>query len=129
MATTYSLSNFSVRNKILLLLFFFAVPLGGLIIYSLNLVQNDLNVSESELRGVKEARETILKTLNKDSSVESFKIFKKVVEIGDEWREFALSAARMIRDREPLATPALADKLRLIADHEQAFFRDLRRAA
>jgi hypothetical protein len=52
-----------------------------------------------------------------------------LVDIGDEWREFALSAARMIRDREPLATPSLADKLRLIADHEQAFYRDLRRAA
>ena len=52
-----------------------------------------------------------------------------LVDIGDEWREFALSAARMIRDREPLATTALADKLRLIADHEQAFYRDLRRAA
>jgi hypothetical protein len=51
-----------------------------------------------------------------------------LVDIGDEWREFALSAARMIRDREPLATPALANKLRLIADHEQAFYRDLRRA-
>ena len=52
-----------------------------------------------------------------------------LVDIGDEWREFALSAARMIRDREPLATPALAAKLRLIADHEQAFYRDLRSAA
>jgi hypothetical protein len=52
-----------------------------------------------------------------------------LVDIGDEWREFALSAARMIRDREPLATPALADKLRLIADHEQGFYRDLRSAA
>ncbi|MBK7415648.1 MAG: BtrH N-terminal domain-containing protein [Dechloromonas sp.] len=52
-----------------------------------------------------------------------------LVDIGDEWREFALSAARMIRDREPLVTPALADKLRLIADHEQTFYRDLRRAA
>ncbi len=52
-----------------------------------------------------------------------------LVDIGDEWREFALSAARMIRDREPLATPALANKLRQIADHEQAFYRDLRRAA
>ena len=51
-----------------------------------------------------------------------------LVDIGDEWREFALSAARMIRDREPLATTALADKLRLIADHEQVFYRDLRSA-
>lgn len=52
-----------------------------------------------------------------------------LIEIGDEWREFALSAARMIRDREPLAPAALADKLRQIAAREQAFFRDLRRAA
>jgi hypothetical protein len=52
-----------------------------------------------------------------------------LVDIGDEWREFALSAARMIRDREPLATPVLADKLRLIAEHERAFYRDLRSAA
>jgi len=52
-----------------------------------------------------------------------------LIEIGDEWREFALSAARMIRDREPVAPGKLADKLRSIADHEQAFFRDLKRAA
>lgn len=52
-----------------------------------------------------------------------------LVEVGDEWREFALSAARMIRDREPLVPAKLADQLRRIADHEQAFFRDLRRAA
>jgi hypothetical protein len=35
----------------------------------------------------------------------------------------------MIRDREPLAPATLADKLRQIADREQAFFRDLRSAA
>ena len=52
-----------------------------------------------------------------------------LIDVGDEWREFALSAARMIRDREPLAPAALAHKLRQIADREQAFFRDLRRAA
>jgi len=52
-----------------------------------------------------------------------------LIEIGDEWREFALSAARMIRDREPVAPGKLGDKLRLIADREQAFFRDLKRAA
>lgn len=54
---------------------------------------------------------------------------ENLIDIGDEWREFALSAARMIRDREALATPALATKLRQIADREQAFFRDLRSAA
>lgn len=52
-----------------------------------------------------------------------------LIEIGDEWREFALFAARMIRDREPLAPGKLADQLRRIAEHEQAFFRDLKRAA
>ena len=52
-----------------------------------------------------------------------------LVDIGDDWREFALIAARMIRDREPLVPPKLAEKLRLIAEREQVFFRDLRGAA
>ncbi|MBS1130534.1 MAG: hypothetical protein H6R16_1536, partial [Proteobacteria bacterium] len=51
-----------------------------------------------------------------------------LIDIGDEWREFALATARQIRDRDPLAPKALADKLRQIADREQGFFRDLRRA-
>ena len=54
---------------------------------------------------------------------------EQLIDIGDEWREFALATARMIRDRDPLQPPKLADKLRAIADREQAFFRDLRRAA
>ena len=54
---------------------------------------------------------------------------ENLIDIGDEWREFALAAALMIRDRKPLATPALAEKLRQIADREQTFFRDLRSAA
>jgi len=54
---------------------------------------------------------------------------ENLIDIGDEWREFALIAARMIRDREPLAPAKLAAKLRQIADREQAFFLDLRRAA
>ncbi len=54
---------------------------------------------------------------------------ENLIEIGDEWREFALATARMIRDRDPLDPPRLANKLRAIADREQAFFRDLRRAA
>ena len=52
-----------------------------------------------------------------------------LIDIGDEWREFALATARMIRHRDPLDPPRLADKLRTIANREQAFFRDLRRAA
>lgn len=54
---------------------------------------------------------------------------ENLVDIGDEWREFALSAARMIRDREPLVPAALAAKLLQIAEREKAFFLDLRRAA
>ncbi|WP_434516515.1 BtrH N-terminal domain-containing protein [Dechloromonas sp. ARDL1] len=54
---------------------------------------------------------------------------EQLIDIGDEWREFALATARMIRDRDPLQPPKLADKLRAIADREQTFFRDLRRAA
>lgn len=54
---------------------------------------------------------------------------EQLIDIGDEWREFALATARMIRDRDPLHPPRLADKLRAIADCEQAFFRALRRAA
>nr|MBL8410652.1 BtrH N-terminal domain-containing protein [Dechloromonas sp.] len=54
---------------------------------------------------------------------------ENLIDIGDEWREFALIAARMIRDREPLDPAKLAAKLRQIADREQAFFLDLRRAA
>lgn len=53
----------------------------------------------------------------------------KLIDIGDEWREFALATARMIRDRDPLAPPALADRLNKLADREQAFFRELRQAA
>jgi hypothetical protein len=49
----------------------------------------------------------------------------RLVEIGDRWREFALAAARMIRGRDPLAPPALATRLRLLADDEKRFFRDL----
>lgn len=52
-----------------------------------------------------------------------------LIDIGDEWREFALATARMIRDRDPLQPGKLAGQLRAIADREQAFFRDLRRAA
>jgi len=49
----------------------------------------------------------------------------RLVEIGDRWREFALAAARMIRGRDPLAPPALAERLRALAAEEKRFFRDL----
>lgn len=50
----------------------------------------------------------------------------ELVAIGDEWRELALAAALMIRDRKPLAPPTIAALLRAIADREEAFFRGLR---
>ncbi len=49
----------------------------------------------------------------------------RLVEIGDRWREFALAAARMIRGRDPLAPPALAERLRALAAEEKRFFQDL----
>lgn len=54
---------------------------------------------------------------------------EQLIDIGDEWREFALVAARMIRDREPLLPATLGERLRRLADRERAFFRDLRAAA
>ncbi|GHU34031.1 peptidase [Betaproteobacteria bacterium] len=49
--------------------------------------------------------------------------------IGDYWREFALAAARMIRDRDPLDAGRLAELLRAQAVREKAFFTALGKAA
>jgi hypothetical protein len=51
----------------------------------------------------------------------------RLVEIGDHWQEFAVAAARMIRRRDPLAPPALAERLRSLANDERLFFQELRR--
>lgn len=51
----------------------------------------------------------------------------RLVEIGDRWREFALAAARMIRGRDTLSPPSLAERLRALAGDEELFFRDLDR--
>ncbi len=48
--------------------------------------------------------------------------------IGDDWRDFALRAARMIKGREPVDFALLAKALRALADQEEAFFRALRQA-
>jgi hypothetical protein len=53
----------------------------------------------------------------------------ELVDIGDGWREFALAAARMIRDRDPLDPARLAQCLRTQAAREQAFFTALAKAA
>jgi uncharacterized protein DUF4872/butirosin biosynthesis protein H-like len=52
----------------------------------------------------------------------------RLVEIGDRWREFALAAARMIRGRDALSPPALAERLRALAADEKLFFQNLRLA-
>jgi hypothetical protein len=52
----------------------------------------------------------------------------RLIEIGDLWREFALAAARMIRDRDPLDPGHLAVLLRAQAEHEKAFFTSLYKA-
>ncbi len=48
--------------------------------------------------------------------------------IGDAWRDFALKAVRMIKGRETVDFGTLANVLRALADQEDAFFRDLRKA-
>ncbi len=53
----------------------------------------------------------------------------QLVEIGDLWREFALAAARMIRDRDPLDPAHLAALLRAQAMREKTFFTALDKAA
>jgi hypothetical protein len=52
----------------------------------------------------------------------------RLVEIGDRWREFALASARMIRGRDALSPPALAERLRALAADEKLFFQNLNRA-
>lgn len=49
----------------------------------------------------------------------------ELVEIGDGWREFALAAARMIRDRDPFDGPRLAALLRHQGQREREFFTRL----
>ena len=52
----------------------------------------------------------------------------RLLDIGDEWRAFALAAARMVKGRDAFDPPAIAALLSAQADREAVFFRDLRRA-
>lgn len=52
----------------------------------------------------------------------------QLVAIGDQWREWALLCARMLRGRQPLEPALLADRLEALAQAEQNFFRQLQRA-
>ena len=52
----------------------------------------------------------------------------QLVAIGDQWREWALLCARMLRGRQPLEPAVLADGLAALAQAEQNFFSQLQRA-
>ena len=53
---------------------------------------------------------------------------ERLLAIGDEWRAFALATVRMVKGRDAVEPPKLAGLLRELADKEEAFFRDLRKA-
>ena len=50
----------------------------------------------------------------------------RLTEVGDEWRRFALHAAKMCKDRMPMDYGMLADELALCADQEETIYRELR---
>jgi hypothetical protein len=52
----------------------------------------------------------------------------RMLDIGDEWRAFALAAARMVKGRDAFDPSAIAALLAAQADREAVFFRDLRSA-
>ena len=53
-------------------------------------------------------------------------IARDLTEVGDEWRRFALHAAKMCKDRMPMDYPLLASQLRQCAESEAAIYRSLR---
>jgi hypothetical protein len=50
----------------------------------------------------------------------------RLTDTGDEWRHFALNAAKMCKDRMPMDYGLLANQLAAIADQEEAIYRELR---
>lgn len=55
-------------------------------------------------------------------------VAERLTVAGDEWRKFALYAAKMCKDRMPMDQNVLADQLLKCADMEAAVHRDLRAA-
>ncbi len=53
---------------------------------------------------------------------------ERLLAIGDDWRVFALRAARMVKGREPYDLPALSALLTRQAEQEDVFFGDLGKA-
>lgn len=54
---------------------------------------------------------------------------KELTAAGDQWRQFGLEAAKMCKDRLPLDTRALSERLMAIADTEKKVFRGMRALA
>ena len=50
----------------------------------------------------------------------------RLMSIGDDWRMFALTTARMVKGREPMLPPALAKRLNDLANLESVFYKDLK---
>lgn len=67
------------------------------------------------------------KILNNEKLME---LSKEITEIGDLWRDFALDASRIYKNRssKPDAYNQIADQLEVLADKEEAFFKKLRKA-
>jgi len=55
---------------------------------------------------------------------------KTMTSIGDDWRDFALEASRIYKQRggESISFDSVADRLEKIADRESAFFKELRKS-
>ena len=66
---------------------------------------------------------------SKTGYAELERLATQLVEVGDRWREFALAAARMIRNRDKFDGRLLADRLRALSADEKKFFGDLHDAA
>lgn len=54
------------------------------------------------------------------------RIANDLTEVGDEWRRFALHAAKMCKDRMPMDYGMLADQLLDCAEREQSIYKQLR---
>ena len=59
-----------------------------------------------------------------------FELSKEITEIGDEWRDFAVNASRIYKNRSGMADGynKIAEQLEAIAAKEETFFKKLRKA-
>jgi hypothetical protein len=61
---------------------------------------------------------------------ELLKLSKEITEIGDLWRDFALDASRLFKNRslESDGYDKISNKLMIIAGREEAFYKKLKKA-